>query len=120
MPQNPKNKPTRPLPFTGLLSGNRDWIIFIECKADGVLLLPSRQRLLITQFAGVATDSNPLRQAVEQMIARRQASLRAGELPYRPMIHFRVWPEGVRTYYLAYPILESLGVPMAKENPRKE
>ena len=50
------------------------------------------------------------------MIARRQATVRPGEPPYRPMIRFRVLPDGLRTYHLAYPALEALHVPMTREN----
>ena len=32
------------------------------------------------------------------------------------MIRFRVWPDGLRSYYLAYPALEALQVPMTREN----
>ena len=42
--------------------------------------------------------------------------LPTGELPYQPRIRFLVRPEGLRSYYLAYPALESLRVPMAREN----
>jgi hypothetical protein len=114
VPRDLKKKPTRPLPFTGLLNGNRDWVISLECRADSIVILPSRQRILTAQFAGSQNGANPLRESVEQMIARRQASLRAGEMPYRPMVQFRVWPDGVRTYYLAYPALEVLKVPMTR------
>jgi hypothetical protein len=116
VPRDLKKKPSRPLPFTGLLNGNRDWIISLECKADSVVILPSRQRILTAQFAGSQNGANPLRESVEQMIVRRQTSLREGEMPYRPMVRFRVWPDGVRTYYLAYPALEGLRVPMTRED----
>ena len=32
------------------------------------------------------------------------------------MIRFRVRPDGLRAYYLAYPVLEALRVPMTREN----
>jgi hypothetical protein len=115
-----KKQPRRPLPFTGLLNGNRDWVLTIECKGDVVILLPSGQRMSIAEFSQTREGSNPLRDSLQQMIARRQASLRVGEPPYRPMIHFRVWPDGVRAYYTAYPVLEPLGLPMARENPEPE
>jgi hypothetical protein len=120
MPGETKKTASRPLPFAGLLNSNRDWIISIECRADAVVLYPSRQRISAAEFATTKSDHNPLRESIEQMIQRRQASLRAGEMPYRPMIRFRVRPEGARTYYMAYPILESLGVPMTRENVEAE
>jgi hypothetical protein len=98
------------------LIGNRDWIISIECTADGLVLLPSRQRIGTAQLTKGENGSNALLEAVQQMIARRQASVRPGEPPYRPMIRFRVLPDGLRAYYLAYPALEGLRVPMTREN----
>jgi hypothetical protein len=57
---------------------------------------------------------------VQKIIARRQATIRQGEMPFRPIIRFRVHPDGLRAYYLAYPALESLGVPMSRENLQPE
>jgi len=51
-----------------------------------------------------------------KMIERRQATVPDGESPFRPMIRFRVLPSGLRSYYVAYPILEPLHVPMTREN----
>ncbi|HLJ94208.1 MAG TPA: hypothetical protein VKU02_13555 [Gemmataceae bacterium] len=98
------------------LIGNRDWVISIECTAEGLVLLPSRQRIPTAQIARGENESNPLLEAVQQMMARRQATVRPGEPPYRPMIRFRVLPDGLRSYHLAYPVLEGLQVPMTREN----
>jgi hypothetical protein len=57
-----------------------------------------------------------LAKAVQQLIDRRQATVRPGDPPYRPMIRFRVRPDGLRAYYMAYPALEGLHVPMTREN----
>src|SRR5207248_600475 len=58
-----------------LLNGNRDWIIAVECRADGVTLVPTQQHIAIADLA-VAASSNPLAAAVQGLIARRQASVR--------------------------------------------
>jgi hypothetical protein len=98
------------------LIGNRDWIIPIECTADALVLSSSGQRIAIAELSRGANGSNPLLESVQRMIARRQATVRPGEPPYRPMIRFRVRPDGLRSYYLAYPALEALQVPMSREN----
>ena len=54
------------------------------------------------------------------MIARRQGTVRPGEPPYRPQVRLLVRPDGLRTYYLAYPLLESLQVPMTRQNLEPE
>jgi hypothetical protein len=58
--------------------------------------------------------------AVRQIIARRQATVKAGEAPYRPKIRFRVHPDGQRSYYCAYPLFEGLGIPMARQDLEAE
>ncbi|HEV3117456.1 MAG TPA: hypothetical protein VGY58_10400 [Gemmataceae bacterium] len=98
-----------------LLNGNRDWIIAVDCRADGVTLVPTQQHIAIADLAPAAS-SNPLAAAVQRIIARRQASVRPGEPPYRPIIHLRVHASGLRAYYLAYPALDPLGVQMFRED----
>src|SRR5436305_1621069 len=46
---------------------------------------------------------------------RECGTVRQGEPPYRPLVRFRVHPDGVRSYYFAYPLVEILGVPMSRE-----
>ena len=60
--------------------------------------------------------SNSLAAAVQRLIARRQASVRPGEPPYRPIIHLRVHASGLRSFYLAYPALDPLGVQMFRQD----
>jgi hypothetical protein len=107
--------PTRPRLFS-----NRDWIVPIECTADAVVVPSGGQRIAVTALAQGTRADNPLLQTVKQMIARRQAMVRSGEPPYRPIIRFQVRPDGLQAYYLAFPALESLEVPMMRENLRNE
>ncbi len=115
-PRGAPKKPVRATPsWPGLLNANRDWIIPIECTADS-LLLSSGPRIATAALAQGDSGNNALLVAVQQLIARRQATVRPGEQPYRPMIRFRVRPDGLRSYYLAYPALEALRLPMTREN----
>jgi hypothetical protein len=98
---------------------NRDWTIAIECTADAVVVPPGGQRIALTALTPENRADNVLLQTVRQMIERRQMMVRPGEPPYRPIIRFLVQPDGLRAYYLAYPALESLQVPMTRENLRK-
>jgi hypothetical protein len=104
--------PTRPL----VLVGNRDWIIAVDCKPDAVILTLTGQRLATSELTLRDDGGNALRDAVQKLINRRQATVRPGEPPYRPLVYFRVPANSVRTYYLAYPLLEGLGVPMRRES----
>jgi hypothetical protein len=100
------------------LRGDRDWKIFIECRADTVALYPSPPKIFTLAELG-GTD-NPLVQAVEQMITRRQGLVRPGDVPFRPHVLFLVRPEHERTYFLAYPALDALSVPKARHTLEPE
>jgi hypothetical protein len=109
----PRSIPLRP----ASLHGDRDWRLFVECRADAVVLYPSRQVFPLTALGG---PGNPLEQAVRQLIDRRQALLRPGEPPFRPHVCFLVRPENLRTYHLAFPALEALPVPKSRQNLQPE
>lgn len=98
------------------LIGNRDWVIPIECTRDGVVLKPAGQKFPLTSLTTTIEQDNPLLQAVTHLIARRQASVRAGDPPYRPQVRFLVRPDALRTYYQAYPTLEPLHIPLTRQN----
>jgi hypothetical protein len=98
------------------LFGNRELVIPIECTADAVVLHPTRQRFPAAVLLQGEGGGNSLSQTVRQMIERRQAGVRPGEPPFRPSIRFLVRPAGLRSYYLAWPALEGLHLPMTREN----
>jgi hypothetical protein len=104
----------RPVERPGWINANRDWFISIECTADAATILATKQRFPIEQLTAGA--SSPLVQAVARMIEKKQATVRPGQPPYRPIVKLLVWPNAMRTYYRAYPALETLGVPMRREN----
>ena len=99
-----------------MLNGNRDWVITIECTANALLILQTGQTIAAVTLDQHESADNDLLRSVQKLIARRQASVRSGEPPFRPMIRFRVHGDALRTYYLAYPALEALGIPMSREN----
>jgi hypothetical protein len=97
------------------LSGDRDWIVFVECKTEGVVIYPTRL-LIPSSVLGLSSGSNPLLQCVQQLIDRKQATVRRGDLPYRPEVRFLVHPDADRTYHLAYPTLDSLAAPKTAQD----
>lgn len=116
-PPSTEHRPTSPTPVRpGRLFSDRDWTIIVECKADAVVVHPGGQQVAASALPRRATDPNPLQQLVRRMIDRRQALVPAGEPPYRPRLRFLVHPEGLRTYYQAYPALEGLRLPMERQN----
>jgi len=109
-PQPPT--PPRPIRFIG----NRDWVIPIECRGDGVVLRNAGQKFPLESLTGNGTAESPLLQALKQMIARRQSGVRPGEPPYRPQVRFLIYPDGLKSYYLSFPALEPLGIPLTRQN----
>jgi len=85
-----------------------DWIIEVVCQASGVSVPGGRMQYSAAEL----NNGNVLAERIGRWIADRQATLRPGEPPYRPQIHFIVHPEGQRTFHLVYPALERLQVPM--------
>jgi hypothetical protein len=118
-PGAPEEQERRPPPMRPVnLSGDRDWVIYVECTTEGVILYPART--LIPLAALSRGPANPLQQAVQQMIDRRQSSVRPGEAPYRPQVRFLVRPESMRVFHIAYPALGAVQAPMTRYNLRPE
>ena len=111
----PPSKTHQPAPLRpARLSGDRDWILYVECKPEGVVIYPT-QLLVPAAALNRPSGSNPLLQTVQHMIDRKQASVRPGEMPYRPEVRFLVRPEAERTYHLAYPTLDALAAPKTSQ-----
>ena len=118
LPQGFKGDPPKrgpaPSPLSKIL-GNKDFLITLDCYSDHVNLFPGGVQFHWKDAKTQATDQ-ALVQTVTRLIERRQASVRPGEPPYRPMIRFNVYADGRRVYYHVYPLLDSLRVPMSREN----
>jgi hypothetical protein len=104
-----------PVPL-GRLLGNRDWILYVECHNDGIVLKHGNQKFSMESLTTRTTGEHPLVTTVRQIIQRRQATVGPGEPPFRPLLRFQVWPDGNSAYYLTYPLLQALQIPMAREN----
>ncbi len=108
-------QPKRQAPLKPLkLNGDRDWIIYVECRPDSVVLYPSRKEIPLKDLTTATT--NPLLVQIQQMITRRQATLRPEEPPYRPQVRFLVRPDSLRAFHSSYPALEALPVPKTRRN----
>ncbi len=110
----PKEKPA-PVPPLGRIIGDKDFVITLDSYAEHITVFPGGTQFRWKNADDTATDTALLKH-VANLIARRQASVRPDEPPYRPVIRFQVSTEGVQTFLRAYPILEPLRVPMTKEN----
>jgi hypothetical protein len=104
-PPLPRNKPAVLRPAR--VGSDGDYVIFIECLAEYLVVYPSQRRVAIDAL-NHSRFHNPLYKQVEQMIARRLSTLRPGEQQPRIQIRFLVHSDGDRTLHLAYPVLEAL------------
>ena len=109
----PRHKPAAMRP--AWVHGGRDWTIYVECRADSLVLYPSQRTF---PLAPILSDpaGNPLAKAIQQMIVRRQSLRRPGEPPYHPQLCLLVRPEHVRTFLMIYPALEALPLPKTRRN----
>jgi hypothetical protein len=116
----PKAGEDRELPARRPLRlGDRDWIIYVECQSDRVVLYPAR---LEFSPAAVAEppETNALLAAVRKMIDRRQAVVAPGDVPYRPEIRFLLRPNSLRMFHATYPVFDAVPVPKTRQNVAAE
>jgi hypothetical protein len=120
LPAAPATAPRKPLALRpARISGDRDWVIFVECRPDAVVLYPSRKTFALTDLARTQ-GPNPLLQAIQAMIDRRQSGVRPGDAMFRPQVRFLVRPDSLRTFHTAYPALDALAVPKTRQNLQPE
>ena len=96
-----------------MLRANRDWIIGLECRGTEIILHPGQKSFAVAALED-GSSATALASTLRDLIARRQASVLPGQPPYRPLLRFLVWPNGLRGYYDAYPLLEGLRLPMGR------
>jgi hypothetical protein len=110
-------KPVRRLEVRpAILGGDRDYVILLECRANGVVLHPYGTSFSADSLAANNGGGVLLQEAIGRLIARRQATVRPGEQPFRPQVRFLVRPDGLRAFHRAYPVLETLHIPLTRQN----
>jgi hypothetical protein len=115
LPKRSTAKPRATTPRPIRLTGNRDWVIPLECTADAIVL-PTGVKITAQALSAGDSGAKALLQGVQELIKRKQATVRDGEPEYRPQVRFLVHPEGLRLYHLAYPTLEPLQIPILRQN----
>jgi len=86
----------------------------IDCLADRIVVSPGAVNYDLESLS--TSRSGEVKKTVLRQIARWTSAVPAGETPPRIEIHFRVRPDGLRAYYVAYPLLEDLRLPVLREN----
>jgi hypothetical protein len=97
-----------------------EWNIFIECTAKEVVVYPGGSHIPASALGGSGASNNrQLLQSIQQMIERRKAVIASTDSQgpnQAPQIRFLVRPDGLRTYFLAFPELTPLQLSMTREN----
>lgn len=103
-----KNRPYAVVPYEGP-NQTRRRPIYLECRADAVILQPEGIRFSPNDLEGPLGPGNPLasalRAAREYMLAQREIDPKIGE-PY-PLLLVR--PDGIVAYYVARQAMKSWG-----------
>ena len=120
LPELGPRKSSTPAPLRAArLFADRDWVIYVECKFEEILVHPNR---LVIPTSLLASEEGVKRfvPEIEKMITRKQSTVRAGEPPYRPEVRFLVWPDGLKPYHLSYPALQLAGIKQKRQNLESE
>ena len=120
LPELGPRKSSTPAPLRAArLFADRDWVIYVECKFEEILVHPNR---LVIPTSLLASEEGVKRfvQEIEKMITRKQSTVRTGEPPYRPEVRFLVWPDGLKPYHLSYPALQLAGIKQKRQNLESE
>lgn len=109
-----RNRPYAVVPYEGPNQTHRR-PIYLECRADAVVLQPEGIELTVADFEGPLGPGNPLaaalRAAREHLLAQRAFDPQLGE-PY-PMLLVR--PDGIGAYYAARAAMKSWGADFGYE-----
>jgi hypothetical protein len=118
----PEERKTRSRPqptHWASIGGTRDYVIFVECRRDEVVLYPSQKRFPIDKLSH-SPHHNPFLQAVSQMVARRESLNRTLTKPPKTQVRFLLQPDGLQAYHLAFPALDPLTVDKTRQNLQPE
>ena len=107
---SPVAETREPILRPALVSGAGVLTVFIECRADQVIVHPTAQAVPL-EGLHLVPAINPLYQTVHQLITRRQATLASRDTPFRVQIRFLVHRDAERVYHQAYPALQTIPVP---------
>jgi hypothetical protein len=108
-----KGRPSSRPPALGRITGNRDFVMTVECFEQKVSLSPPGKVFDLADAGAVEQLAN----LMKTLVNGRQGTVRPGEPPYRPIVQFRVQPDGRRTFYSVYPRIAEFGFPMSRETP---
>jgi hypothetical protein len=93
------------------IAPTREWLIYVECRAESAVLHPRNVNLPLNLLEGDAATS-PLRTLVTEVLERQPEPI-PGKAPRKLRVRFVVLPNGgERSFHAAYPALVGLPIDM--------
>jgi hypothetical protein len=120
LPELGPRKSKAPIPLKAArLFAERDWILFVECRFEGLILHASR-KYYSAEFLMTEKGAAEFLEEIQALIFKKQSTVRPGESLYRPQVRFLVWPDGIRSYHIAYPKLQASNINQTRQNLEQE
>jgi hypothetical protein len=120
LPTSDSGEPQQPRPLRiARLEGEREYTIFVECRAAGLVLQPEG---LVIAGHDLETEAGAKRfvDVITRQIEKKNRKNPPGEPPLRGKLKFLVWSDGVRWYHASFPLVEGLDIPKVRQNLEPE
>jgi hypothetical protein len=115
-PTEKRPRPKAPASWSNVTT-NHDFVIDIVCVPEGVFLKSMNEWYKMDPPENQKAAAAALVQRVQNMVARRQATVREGEPLYQPKIRLQVVPDGgMRGCMWIWPPLSTLNIPTTRTN----
>jgi len=108
--------PREPKPLrVARLDGGRDFIIYVECVKDGLVIHPDRLRIH-GQELETEEGAKKLLELLSKQVERKSRPGKPGEKPPQGQIRFLVRPDGLRWYHASFPLVEEMNIRKSRQN----
>ncbi len=109
--EKPEPRPLR----IGRLEGEREYTLFVECRAKGLVLQPEG---VVIPGLDLETEEGARRfvELIRRQIDKKTRGNREGEPPSRGKLKFLVWGDGVRWFHASFPLVEGLDIVKVRQN----
>lgn len=109
--EKPEPRPLR----IGRLEGEREYTIYVECRAKGLVMQPEGLQI---PGQDLETEEGAKRfvEMIRRQIDKKNRGNREGEPPIRGKLKFLVWGDGVRWFHASFPLVEGLDIVKVRQN----
>jgi hypothetical protein len=101
---------TAPTPRLSTHYSIPEWIIVVQCQPNGVTLSPSHLTIPRADLSTGKGGDMLLIRTVRGLIEQRRSAQRPEDPPVKIVVRFQVDRNSLRTFHLAYPLLDGIDV----------